>query len=230
MAGQGSLASPGKGISSHDTGSITGILWRGKFYIILSFALLVVLAFGTYFFLDARQLSGSLAQKTSDYNSLNDVYNKLSGDHTALINSNNDLISKYNDVTDRYNKLSVSNADLQNSYNSLNSNYTGLRSSYDGLNGTVTRVQETSGAVVALHYDFYQSGPSNNRRNYLEATVYNVGNKKADKITIKGRTINADNSTSVNEQTFTGVDPLDKRHVKWDYSTSVSLDSVWYET
>ena len=229
MASQGStaggsgIAGSSRGISIPDKGSIAGILWRGKFYIILAFALLVIFAFGTYFFLDARQLSSSLEQKTTDYDSLNGQYNKLSSDHTALINSNNDLITKYNGITDKYNKLSVSDADLQNSYNSLKSNY-------DGLNGTVARVQETSGAVLALHYDFYQSGPTNNRRNYLEATVYNVGNKRADTITIKGRVINADNSTSVSQQTFNNVDPLDKRHVKWDYATDVSLDSVWYET
>jgi len=124
----------------------------------------------------------------------------------------------------------VSDADLQSTYNGLKSNYDGLKSGYDGLNSTVTRLQETSGAVIALHYDFYQGGPSNNRRNYLEATVYNVGNKKIDSVTIKGQIVNGDNSTSISQQTFTNVDPLDRRHVKWDYPTNASLSSVWYDT
>ncbi|WP_269445986.1 hypothetical protein [Methanocella paludicola] len=42
--------------------------------------------------------------------------------------------------------------------------------------------------------------------------------------------MNADNTTSVSEQTFTDVEALDKRHVKWEYSTSVRLNNVWYET
>lgn len=204
-------------------GSIQDVLWRGKFYIILAFALMLMIAFGAYYFLDARGLSASLSQKTADYDALNDAHNKLSGDYTALVSSNNDLAKKFNDVNDRYNKLSVDNQDLQSSYNSL-------RSSFDGLNGTISRFQDTGGALVALHYDFYEGGPTNNRKNYLEATVYNVGNKKADKITIKGQVLNADNTTSISEQTFTNVDALDKRHVKWEYSTAVRLNSVWYET
>ena len=204
-------------------GGIPGLLWQGKFYIFLVLALLVVLVFGAYYYVDSRQLSSLLDQKTSDYNSLNDVYGKLSNDHSALVNSNNDLILKYNNVSDRYNRLYVDNGDLQSSYN-------GLKSNYDGINGTISRFQETGGAVIALHYDFYQSGPSNNVKNYLEATVYNVGNKKIDTVTIKGRIDYPNNTTGISQQTFTNVDPLDKRHVKWDYNTSASLDSVWYET
>ncbi len=206
-----------------DKGSITDVLWRGKFYVVLVFALVLMVVLGTYFFLSARGLSASLSQKTADYDALRGEYDKLTVEHEALVGSNDDLTKKYTNVSDRYNKLAVDNQDLQASYN-------GLKSSYDGLNNTVTRFQETSGAVVIMRYDFYEGGPVNNRKNYLEATVYNVGNKKAGKITIKGEIVNADNTTSVSEQTFTDVDALDKRHVKWEYSTSVRLNNVWYET
>jgi hypothetical protein len=204
-------------------GSILGALWQGKYYVILVFALVLMITFGTYYFLDARALASSLGQKTSDFDDLNSKYDKLSGDHAALVTSNDDLQKKYNNVSDQFNRLAVEKADLQGSYNSL-------KSTYDGLNGSVTRMQETSGAVVAMHSDFYEGGPTSNRKNYLEATVYNVGNKKADHITIKARILNADNTTSVSEQRFDNVDALDKRHVKWEYSTAVSLESVWYET
>lgn len=204
-------------------GNILDLLWQGKFYIILVCALVLMIIFGTFFFLESRGLSASLSQKTADYNALSDEHNRLTVDHEALVSSSNDLTKKYTDVNDRYNKLSIDNQDLQSSYN-------GLKSSYDGLNGTVGRIQETGGAVIAMHHDFYEGGPSNNRKNYLEVTVYNVGNKKADRIIIKGQIINADNSTSISEQTFNDVEALDKRHVKWEYSTSVQLSSVWYET
>ncbi len=204
-------------------GGILDVLWQGKFYIVLVLALVFMITVGTYYFLDARALGASLSQKSSDFDDLDSKYDKLSDDHTALVNSNADLQKKYNDVNDRYNRLAVEKQDLQSSYNSL-------KSSYDGLNGTVNRMQETSGAVVALHYDFYEGGPTSNRKNYLEATVYNVGNKRADHITIKAQILNGDNSTSVSEQRFDNVDGLDKRHVKWEYSTAVKLNSVWYET
>lgn len=206
-----------------DKGNLKDALLRGKFYVVLVFAVVLLVMLGTYFFFSARGLSASLNQKTADYDALSGEFNKLSVEHEALVGSNDDLTKKYTNVSDRYNKLAVDNQDLQASYN-------GLKSSYDGLNNTVTRFQETSGAVVIIRYDFYEGGPTNNRKNILEATVYNVGNKKANKITIKGEIVNADNTTSVSEQTFTDVEALDKRHVKWEYSTSVRLNNVWYET
>ncbi len=203
-------------MSVEGRGQILDTLWRGKFYIILVFFIFIAVVFGANYYAYSKGLADQLSQKESDYNGLNDKYNKLSYDHSTLVGSNNDLSRKYTDVNDRYNKLAVDNQDL--------------KASYDSLNGMVNRMHETGGAVIALHYDFYEGGPSNNRKNYLEVTAYNVGDKKADKITIKGQIVNADNSTSVSEQTFNNVDALDKRHVKWEYSTAVRLGSVWYET
>lgn len=74
--------------------------------------------------------------------------------------SNEDLTKKYNDVNDRY---------TENQY---------LKFVYNALNETIESFQETGGAVMALHYDFYEGGPSNNLKNYLEATVYNVGDER----------------------------------------------------
>ncbi len=195
---------------------ILGVLWRGKFYIILVALLVLAITASAYYFLESKRLASMLSQKESDYNALNDKYNKLSYDHSVLVASNEDLTKKYNDVNDRYNKLSA-----ENQY---------LKSAYNALNETIESFQETGGAVMALHYDFYEGGPSNNRKNYLEATVYNVGDEREDRVTIKCQIINSNNSTSVSEQTFLDVGPLDKRHVKWEYSTDTRLGSVWFET
>jgi hypothetical protein len=124
------------------------------------------------------------------------------------------LTSRFANVSDRYNKLSVDDAYL--------------RSSYDGLNSTITRFQETGGVVISLYFSVYQSGTSSNPKKTVEATAYNVGNKKADKVVIKCRTI-VNGSSSVSEQTFTNVDPIDKRHSKWEYSNDSQIDSVWVE-
>jgi len=192
------------------------VLWRGKFYIALAFALAITVAIAAYYIFDSRDLSSRLGQKESDYNTLNDNYNKLSYDHSTLVTSNDDLNRRYTDLGDMYNKLAVDNQDL--------------KSSYDDLNGKVNRMHETGGPSFAMRYSFYEGGPSNNRKNYLEVWIYNVGDGREDRVTVKARIVNADNSTSVSEQTFNDVDALDKRYVKWEYSTAVHLDTVWYET
>ncbi len=194
--------------------SIFDILWRGKFTILLTFVLLIAVVVGAYYYLDSRNIASQLSQKNSDYDALNDKYNSLSYNHTTLVNSNNDLTSRFTDINNRYNKLSV-----DDSY---------LRSSFDGLNSTIARFQETGGVVIALYYSVYQSGTSSNPKKTVEATAYNVGNAKANKITIKCRTIN-NGTSSVSEQTFTNVDAIDKRHSRWDYANDSQIDSVWVE-
>ncbi len=196
--------------------SLFKVLWRGKFYIVLALALAVMAAIAAYYFLDSRGLSSQLSQKSSDFDELNDKYNKLSYDHSTLVAGNEDLTRRYNDVNDRYNKLTV-----DNQY---------LKASYDDLYNRVDRMNESGGPSIAMRNSFYEAGPSNNRKNYLEIWIYNVGDAREDRVTVKARTINADNSTSISEQAYTDVDALDKRYVKWEYSTAVRLDAVWYET
>jgi hypothetical protein len=197
------------------TDSLFKVLWRGKFYIILVFTFMVMAVAGAYFYLDSRDLSSRLSQMDSDLNGINDRYNKLSYDYSELSKNNDDLARRYSDVNDRYNKLAV-----DDQY---------LRSSYDGLNGTINRFQETGGVVIALYYSFYQAGSQSDPKKVMEATAYNVGNKRADKLTIKCRVIN-NGSTSVSEQAFANVDPLDKRRSRWEYSNTTQLVSVWVET
>ncbi len=192
------------------------VLWRNKFYIVLALALAATAAIAAYYYLDSKDLSSRLGQKSSDFDELNDKYNKLSYDHSTLVASNDDLSRRYDDVSDRYNKLAV-----DNQY---------LKASYDDLYGKVGRMNESGGPSIAMRHSFYEGGPSNNRRNYLEIWIYNVGDAMEDRVTVKARTINADNSTSVSEQAYTDVDALDKRYLKWEYSTAVRLDAVWYET
>jgi hypothetical protein len=198
------------------TDSLFEALRRGKFYIVLALALAVMLSIGAYYYLDSRDLSSRLSQKESDYNTLNDQYNKLSYDHSALVTSNDDINRRYVSLDDKYNSLAVDNQYLQ--------------SSYDDLNGKVNRMHETGGPCIAMRYSFYEGGPSDDRKNYLEIWVYNVGDSMEDRVTVKARIVNADNSTSTSDQTFADVDALDKRYLKWEYSTAVQLDAVWYET
>jgi hypothetical protein len=197
-----------------DKGSLSDTLLQGKYYIILVFALVIMITIGTYFYLDSKGLANRLGQKEADYGALNDTYNALSSEHSALVISNNDMVKRYTDVNGRYNNLSV-----DNQY---------LKSAYDGLNGTVNRFQETGGVVIALYTNFYQTGTSSNSKKVAEITAYNVGNKKADRVTIKCRVID-NGSTSVSEQTFTNVDPIDKRRSRWEYSNTTQLEAVWVE-
>jgi cell division protein FtsL len=190
------------------------VLWRGKIYIALVFLLLLVTAGLAYFYLDSRGLSSQLGQKQSDYDTLNGTYLQLSLDHSALVNDNKDLKGRYDNLSDRYNRLSVD--DLY------------LRSSYDSLNGTVSRFQETGGVVIALYYSFYQTGSGSGAKKVCEATAYNVGNKRADRLTIKCLTID-NGSSSTSQQAFTNVDGLDKRHSRWEYNNTTQLDHVWIE-
>ncbi len=192
------------------------ILWRGKFYIVLVLTLAIVASVAAYYFLDSRDLAAKLGQKSADYDDLNDKYNKLSYEHSTLVASNGDLNRRYADVSDRFNKLTV-----DNQY---------LKASYDDLTSKVNRMREAGGPSIALRYSFYEGGPSSNRKNYLEIWIYNVGDAREDRVTVKARTVNADNSTGVSEQAYTDVDALDKRYVKWEYSTAVKLNDVWYET
>jgi len=195
-------------------GGVLNVLWRGKFYIALVFALLLVTAGLIYFYLDSRGLSSQLGQKASDYDSLNGTYGQLSRDHSTLVSDNKDLKGRYDNLSDRYNRLSVD--DLY------------MKSSYDSLNGTVSRFQETGGVVIALYYSFYQTGSGSGAKKVCEATAYNVGNKRADKLTIKCLTID-NGSSSLSQQAFTNVDGLDKRHSRWEYNNTTQLDHVWVE-
>ncbi len=199
------------------------VLWQGKLYIVMALALTVVAVIAAYSFFEARDLSYRLDQKVTDYtaldekyNKLSSDYNKLSSDHSALAADNDDLKRRYTALNDDYKELSTDKESLQASYNDLN--------------GKVNRMHETGGPSFAVRYNFYEGGPSNDRKNYLEVWIYNIGDGKEDRVTVKARTINADNSTSISEQTFNDVEALDKRHVKWDYSTLTRLDSVWCET
>ncbi len=199
-----------------DKGGLLNVLWRGKFYVVLAFALAITAAVATYYFQDSRDLSSRLSQKESDFTGLNDRYNNLSAEYSALSKSKDDLSRQYDNITGRYNQLAV-----DDQY---------LKSAYNDLNGKVDRLNESGGPCIAMRFSFYEGGPSNNRKNYLETWLYNVGDGKEDRVTVKARIINADNSTSISEQTFNDVDALDKRYQKWEYSTAVRLDTVWYET
>jgi hypothetical protein len=187
-------------------------LWKHKFIIILALAVLV-LAASTYYFYDlSNDRAAGLSQKCSEYDALNVTYYCLSDEHQALIVSHDNL-------TDEYQNLSYM-------YSSLSSNESSLKSAYDSLNASVSRIQEKNGPVIALTYRTYRGGTSQEPKLYVEATAYNVGNRKADKFMIMCRVI-FDNQLNLNDTTFTNVEPLDKRTYTWEYSGLTQVDALW---
>ncbi len=132
-------------------------MWRGKVYIVLALALALTAAIAAYYIFDARDLSSRLSAKESDYSALDDKYNKLSYDHSVLVTNNDDLNRRYTSLSADYSGLSTDNEALQ--------------ASYDDLNGKVNRMHETGGPCLAMRNSFYEGGPSNNRKNYLEGWI-----------------------------------------------------------
>lgn len=184
-------------------------LWMNKYSILVALALFVVAA---YFFIQSSNSATQLSQERSAYNALNGTYNNLSAEHSSLIASNDNLTRRY--------------ADLNDSYNNLSTGDQSLRSAYDSLNGTITRFRENGSSAIALYYTVYQTGTKDDARLIVDTVVYNVGDRKADSFTIKCRVIYA-GTPSVAQQTFTNVDPLDKRHYKFEFLNNTELNSVW---
>lgn len=189
-------------------------LWKLKFIILLAVAV-AILAFTTYYYNDqSSDRAAELSRMTSELDGMNVKYYNLSNEHQALIASHNDLSDRYSNLSD--------------TYNSLSSNESSLRSDYDSLSANVARFQETSGSRIALYYRTYKGGTVEEPKIIVEATAYNVGNNKADRLTIKCRVI-FDNQPSLNEQSFTNVAPLDKRSYTWEYQLFTQVESVWVE-
>lgn len=101
-----------------------------------------------------------------------------------------------------------------------------LRSDYESLNASVARFQEKDGPLVALCYKIHRGDTPDGPRVFVDATVYNVGDKKADRITIKCKVI-FENQPSVDEHIITDLQPLDKRSISWNYSSYADIDALW---
>jgi hypothetical protein len=108
------------------------------------------------------------------------------------------------------------------------SNQSSLQSDYDDLKAGVDRLQEKGGPAIAVRYTIYKSGTTDDPKRTVTATVYNVGNNKASRVTLKCRVI-YDNQPSVNEQTFTNIAPMDKVSYTWEFSILADVESVWAE-
>lgn len=199
-------------------GSILDTLWRAKFTIALALMLLVAAATASIVYTQKRNLQGELSGIQSDYNTLNDKYNKLVSDHATLTADHDSLNKKYNDLNDKYNQLSVNNSYLQSSYNGLSGKFT-------DLNNTVSGFEEGGGAVMALRYSSYES--SSNKK-ILDAYAYNVGTSKASKVYIRCK-IQENSTISTQTQEFDNIDPIHKSHAHWEFNDTVLIQSVWVD-
>ncbi|HTX44021.1 MAG TPA: hypothetical protein VMC61_04775 [Methanocella sp.] len=187
-------------------------LWKHKLIITLAFAVLALAASTIYYHGQSDDRAAALGQKSTEYDALNATYNDLSVEHAALTVSNENL-------TERYDNLS-------GQYNNLVSNTSSMRTAYENLSATVTRFQETDGASLALSYRISRTNTPDGPRVFVNATVYNVGNKKADYIAIKCKIIH-ENQPDVDEHVITDLGPLDKKSISWNYSSYTDIDALW---
>ncbi len=188
-------------------------IWESKFYVFLIIVILVAVAFGVYYYRQSNERGTELNQEQLNFYALNDTYNKLSSDHLSLIAADDDL-------NDRYVSLSENYSDLSN-------NQSAIYSEYQKLSDSVSELQEP-GTVIALYYRTYKSGTKEQPNITVEATAYNVGKQTDSKLVIKCRVL-FDGTLSLDEQTFTNVNPLEKRTATWEYSDMTQVDSVWVE-
>jgi hypothetical protein len=188
-------------------------VWKNKIYISLILIILIAVVFGIYYYRQSNERGAELSQEELNFNALNGTYNQLSLEHLSLISANDDL-------NDRYANLSVR-------YNDLSNNQSNTYSEYQKLNDSVSKLQE-SGTVIALYYRTYKSGTTEMPNVTVEVTAYNVGDRRDDKLTIKCRVL-FDGTLSLNEQSFTGVNPLEKRVAKWEFTDMTQVDKIWVE-
>jgi hypothetical protein len=187
-------------------------LWMYKFTIALFIATLALAASTYHFYEQSNDNAAALGQKSSEYDALGVRFYDLSGEHAALIASNDNL-------SERYDNLSLM-------YNGLMANESSVRSDYEKLYGTVDRFQEKSGPLVALYYKIRRGESPDGPRVFVDATVYNVGDSKADRVVIKCKVIN-EYQPSVDEHVVTDLQPLDKRSLSWNYSSYADVDALW---
>jgi hypothetical protein len=187
-------------------------LWRHKLAIVLAFAALVLAASTYYYYGQSNDRAAALGQKSSEYDALNDRFYSLSGEHAALIARNDNL-------SERFENLSYV-------YDDLSSNASSLRSDYERLNETVGSLQEKNGPLVALSYKVRRGESPDGPRVFVDATVYNVGDRKADRVTVKCKII-FENQPSVDEHVIMDLQPLDKRSISWNYSSYADIDALW---
>ncbi len=187
-------------------------LWKRKIVIALAFGVLALAASTYYFYDQSNDREKALGLKSSEYDVLSVQYYNLSGEHAVLI-ANNDNLSE------RFENLSYV-------YHDLSENESSLRADYERLNSTVYRFQERGGPLVALYYKIRRENTADGPRVFVDATVYNVGDRTADRIVIKCKII-FENQPSIDEHVVTDLKPLDKKSISWNYSSLADIDALW---
>ena len=187
-------------------------LWKAKFIILTAVALIALAALGYHFYQLSNVKTAELSQKSSELDAMNAKYDNLSGEHEALVASHENLSERYENITYLYNDLL--------------SNTSTMRSDYANISASLDRFQEKGGAALALAYTVHRVNMPQGPLVFVNVTVYNVGNEKADRIVIKCKTIYQD-QPSVDEHIMTDLDPLDKRTMSWNYSSYADIDAVW---
>jgi hypothetical protein len=200
-------------MAADDGNGLLHKIWQRKIYVCLILIILISVVFGVYYYRQSNDRAAQLSREELNFYALNDTYNKLSTDHISLVSANEDLNDKYTNLTDMYNDMS--------------NNQSAVFSEYQKLNDSVSKLQG-SGTVIALSYRTYKSGTTEQPNITVEATAYNLGNQRDDKLIIKCRVL-FDGTLSLDEQSFTGVNPLEKRTAKWEYSDMTQIDKIWVE-
>ena len=81
---------------------------------------------------------------------------------------------------------------------------------------------------MAVAYNYYKVGSGDDSYILLNVTAYNVGDRVADRFTLRVRVLYAGNP-SIDEQVFTGVGPLDKVNYQWKLANNTGIDAVWVD-
>jgi hypothetical protein len=194
-----------------DRQSLQYLLWKHKLTIILAIAVLALAASTYYFYGLSGDRAAALNNKSADYDALSLQLYNLSGEHASLIASNKNLSERFENLSGQYNDLS--------------SNASTVIADYEKLSGIVGRFQENT-STLALYYQVSRAETADGPRVLVKATVYNVGNSRVDRITIKCKTI-FENQPNVDEHVVTGLGPLEKKTITWNYSSYADIDALW---
>lgn len=186
--------------------------WRHSIHIALAAALLIAAGAAYYYHGQSEGRAADLRQASADYEALSAEYAGAQGDLLALQASHDNLTARY--------------ALLSENYTRLLSDTSSGRADYDRLKASVDNFTEQGGPAIALYYRSYRSGTGEAKRLYVQATVYNVGDRSADAVTVHCRVIYM-GQPNLNDQAFTDIAPLEKRSYTWQFDVLSQLDTVW---
>lgn len=191
------------------TGSLVNVA------VVVLVVLVLVLCAGVFLLYNQEKGASNDAKIAKEaYNTLNDSYNDLSGEYTALVTNNADLSERYNA--------------LDTEYKNVSSNYAALKNQSDSTTVKIGEFMESDPTVAYCYRLSSEDGANNTTVLLLEVNAYNVGKSDVNnvnvKVTIKSIT---DNSTGELVKTIPTIPSLGKRTVDWELDNTSRVQSVW---